>query len=84
MPDLFCGKAAVGGNYNLMRDILKCLVKISVIYETHIETDLSNNSTLIEFLRKNPGREFEVMYVLEDTIYSLKNKQVMTIRIRLH
>ena len=22
MPDLFCGKAAVGGNYNLMRDIL--------------------------------------------------------------
>ena len=20
MPDLFCGKAAVGGNYNLMRD----------------------------------------------------------------
>ncbi len=59
-------------------------MKISVIYETHIETDLSNNSTLIEFLRKNPGREFEVMYVLEDTIYSLKNKQVMTIRIRLH
>ena len=59
-------------------------MKISVIYETHIETDLSNNSTLVEFLRKNPGREFEVMYVLEDTIYSLKNKQVMTIRIRLH
>lgn len=22
MPDLFCGKAAVGGNYNLMRDII--------------------------------------------------------------
>ena len=29
MPDLFCGKAAVGGNYNLMRDNLSAFITIS-------------------------------------------------------
>lgn len=112
MPDLFCGKAAVGGNYNLMRDNITSVItgdgKIhtfqgldmgiedegiftfecfggedGVIYGTHVEVDLSDNPTLADFVRKNTGKEFEVVYVLEGTM-TQPVEQVVPIGIKLY
>lgn len=41
MPDLFCGKAAVGGNYNLMRDNYNTLRRLNYSYLVQLRTDLS-------------------------------------------
>ena len=41
MPDLFCGKAAVGGNYNLMRDRTAGMLKFRCKQEMKVVFDLT-------------------------------------------
>lgn len=38
-----------------------------VAYGTHVEVDLSENPALAEVIRENPGEEFEVTYIWENT-----------------
>lgn len=54
-----------------------------VIYGTHVEVDLSDNPTLADFVRKNTGKEFEVVYVLEGTM-TQPVEQVVPIGIKLY
>ncbi len=54
-----------------------------VIYGTHVEVDLSDNPTLADFVRKNTGKEFEVVYILEGTM-TQPVEQVVPIGIKLY
>ena len=42
--------------------------KDSVVYGTHITIDLSNNPTLADFVRENPGEEFDITYLCDDSM----------------
>ena len=49
--------------------ILECFGgQDEVGYGTHVEVDLSENPTLAEMIRENPGEELEVTYIWESTV----------------
>jgi len=54
-----------------------------VQYGTHIEIDLSTNVALADFVRKNAGAEFDVTYILDDSM-TQPVYRVVPVSIRLH
>lgn len=52
-------------------------------YDTHIIIDLSQNALLADYIRENAGEEFEVTYILDDTM-TQPVYRVVPVRINLY